>query len=243
MKKHTTKIILLAVIALIATSCKIDVSGIRGKGDVKQKTFTINEEFNKLYAKEGWEIELIPSSENKMVVNANENLISQLQYDVEGGQLTIESKKSINSGTREIKLYFTSEINSIKTSSGADVSSDNVFEQEKITLEASSGSEINLNLKTKNTMADCSSGAEISLEGTSIYFEGEASSGSEINAKKLKTKECIVEASSGASIEIYNEDTINADVSSGGNIDYYGSPQKIKQKKSISGGNIDFKGN
>jgi len=243
MKKHTTQFILLAVISLIASSCKIDVSGIRGKGDVKQQTFTINEEFNQLYAKEGWEIELIHSSENKMMVNAHENLINELEYDMEGGQLTIESNKNINSGTREIKLYYSSELNSIKTSSGAAVSSYEVFEQEKITLDASSGSEINLQLKTKNTMADCSSGAEISLEGTTIYFEGEASSGSEINAKKLKTKECIVEASSGASIEIYNEDTINADVSSGGNIDYYGSPQKVKQKKSISGGSIDFKGN
>jgi hypothetical protein len=177
------------------------------------------------------------------VINANENLINQFHYYVEGGQLTIESKMNINSGTREVKLFYDSEINQIKTSSGTDLISKDVFEQEKLSLDASSGSEINLQLKTKNTVAECSSGAEINLEGTSIYFEGDASSGSEINAKKLKTKDCIVEASSGASIEIHNENSLKANVSSGGNIDYYGNPKKMNKKESVSGGNIEHKMN
>ena len=100
---------------------------------------------------------------------------------------------------------------------------------------------INSEAPTEIAEALKKTGGKLLHISTDFVFDGESSSGSSINAKELKTKECLVDASSGGNIDIYNEGSIKADVSSGGNIDYYGKPEKVSTKKSISGGSIDYK--
>ncbi len=241
MKSKLTNIVMLVLFSSLVIACKFDVSGIRGKGEVVTKEISLNESFTEIKGESGWNIQLIKSSENKIVLNTNENLVEQLDYHINNNRLTLGSKNNINSGTREITLYYTENLVLVKSSSGSRIDSEEIFEQEEITVDASSGSSINLNLKTKKTTVDVSSGAKIELKGTSIYFNGDASSGGRINAKDLKTKECIVDASSGGNIDIHNEGSIKADVSSGGDIDYYGKPEKVSTKESISGGSIDYK--
>lgn len=236
-----TKIFMAIALLLLAISCKFDVSGIRGKGEVVTKEISLNESFTEIKGESGWDIQLIKASENKIVLHTNENLIEQLDYHINNERLTLGSKNNINSGTREITLYHTENLVLVKSSSGSRIDSEEIFEQEEITVDASSGSSINLNLKTKETTVDVSSGAKIELKGTSIYFNGDASSGGRIKAKDLKTKECMVDASSGGNIDIQNEGSLEADVSSGGNIDYYGKPEKVSTQESISGGSIDYK--
>ncbi|HIB37206.1 head GIN domain-containing protein [Mesonia sp.] len=239
MKTKINKILLLFLASSMVVACKFDISGIRGKGEVVTKDIMLNESFTEVKTESGWKVQLVKSNENKIVVRANENLIEQLDYYINNERLTLGSKNNIQSGTRELTLYYTEDLNLIKSSSGSSVDSEDVLEQEHIIVDASSGSSIELQLKVKKTTVDVSSGAKVELEGTSIYFDGDASSGSRIKAKNLKTKECIVDASSGGNIDIYNEGSLKANASSGGNIDYYGNPEKVSTNESISGGNID----
>ena len=239
MKTKITKLLLLTMITTLVVACKFDISGIRGKGEVITKEITLDESFSEIKTESGWKVNLIKSDENKIVVKANENLIEQLDYYINNERLTLGSKNNIQSGTRELTLYYTENLSTIKSSSGSSIDSDDIFEQEEIKIDASSGSSIELELKVKKTIVDVSSGARVELEGTSIYFDGESSSGSRIDGKDLKTKECIVSASSGGNIDIYNEGSLKASASSGGNIDYYGNPEKVSTNESISGGNID----
>lgn len=239
MKNKITKILFLTFITSLLVACKFDISGIQGKGEVITKDITLNESFTELKTESGWKVHLIKSNENKLTIRANENLIDQLDYNISKDRLTLGSKNNIQSGTRELTLYYTENLVLLKSSSGSSINSEAILEQEKIMIDASSGSSIDVELKVKKTTVDASSGANIELEGTSIYFDGESSSGSRIDAKDLKTKECEVAASSGGNIDIYNEGSLKAKASSGGNIDYYGNPEKISIKESISGGNID----
>ncbi|MAN28025.1 MULTISPECIES: head GIN domain-containing protein [Mesonia] len=241
MKFKLTKIVLLVMLSSLVVACNFDISGIRGKGEVITKEIPLNDNFTEIKGESGWNIQLVKSSENKIILNTNENLVEQLDYRINNNRLTLGSKNNISSGTREITLYHTESLVLVKSSSGSRIKSEDIFEQKEITVDASSGSSIELKLKVRKTTVDASSGAKVELEGTSIYFDGESSSGSSINAKELKTKECLVDASSGGNIDIYNEGSIKADVSSGGNIDYYGKPEKVSTKKSISGGSIDYK--
>ncbi|MBW2960612.1 head GIN domain-containing protein [Mesonia aestuariivivens] len=239
MRSKLTKIYLVLILSLVAVSCKFDISGIQGKGEIVTKNISLDDTFTEIKTESGWKVKLIKGKENKLEVRANQNLIEQLDYNIREQRLTLGSKNNIQSGTRQLTVYYTENLDLVKSSSGSTIEAKDTFEQENLEIDASSGSSIQLNLKVKKAIVDASSGARIELEGTSIYFEGESSSGSRIKAKKLKTKECDVKASSGGNIDIYNEGSLTAKASSGGNIDYYGNPEKISIHESISGGNID----
>jgi hypothetical protein len=64
-----------------------------------------------------------------------------------------------------------------------------------------------------------------------------ANSGSNIKAGDLLSENCTVKASSGANIWIKVQKSLNASVSSGGNLWYSGEPGSLDVAKS-SGGNV-----
>lgn len=243
MKSKLPKLIMLVVFTSLLFACNVDFVGIKGKGEIITKDITLDQHFSEIKTESGWRVKLVKSSENKITIRAHENLIEQLDNKIDDNRLTIGSKNNIQSGTREITLYYTEDLQLIKSSSGSTISSEDIFNQKEIKIEASSGSLVKLNLKVKQATVDVSSGANIKLKGTSIYFEGEASSGSRIYAENLKTKECKVKASSGAGIDIYNEGYLEASVSSGATIDYYGNPEKVSANESNSGGRIKHQEN
>lgn len=77
--------------------------------------------------------------------------------------------------------------------------------------------------------------AEITVSGKCKTVDTEASSGSEITASKLMSEEGKVDASSGASINIFCSVSLTADASSGSKVLYSGNPQKTAIDASSGG--------
>lgn len=241
MKLKSLKLAILFLTTLTISSCRMNFvnNGIDGKGPVVEKEFQLNEPFGAVKTTSGWNVELIKSDAERIVVRTEENLTSIFQYEIEDGELRIFNKENIGkSKSRTVKIYYKS-LSKIRASSGSELRSSEVFEQKDLTLSASSGAELKLHVKTENCTASTSSGGEMELYGTSVNFLGHSSSGSELDAKKLKTKKSDVKASSGASIKVNAIESLTANTSSGGDIDYSGHPKKTKLKQSISGGDIE----
>lgn len=231
------KIIAATLVSFLLFSCNFDVAfnQLNGEGKVLTKTHEI-ENFNQIIVENGWKVQLIRSENPRLVVKANENLHPFLTFSIKNKVLHIASKKNIGrADAKIIEVYFTGELQKISAQSGAEIVSGEIFEQEKITLDASSGAEIKLMLKTINTDAEASSGAEIELTGTSENFGSEASSGSEIDAENLKTQNTTANASSGAEITVQVTKSISAEASSGGEVNYLGDPKNVSADNSISG--------
>ncbi|HET8810057.1 MAG TPA: head GIN domain-containing protein [Flavobacteriaceae bacterium] len=231
------KIIAATLVSLLLFSCNFDVNfdQLNGEGEVLTKKHEL-ENFNQIIVENGWDVQLIRSEKPRLVVKANENLHPVLAFSVKNKVLHITSKKNIGrADAKTIEVYFTGELQKISAQSGAEIVSGETFEQEKITLDSSSGAEIKLSLKTNNTNAEASSGAEIELSGTSENFGSEASSGSEIDAENLKTKTATANASSGAEITLFVSESLSADASSGGEVNYLGNPKNVSADNSISG--------
>ncbi|WP_121665780.1 head GIN domain-containing protein [Mesonia aquimarina] len=237
------KIVVTTAISLLIFSCNVSfTNGVKGEGQVTTKEILIEKPFSKIVAKKGWDVVLEKSSTPKITVKSHQNLIDIFDYKIENNTLTVSSKKNIGSAEKkQIIINYSETLSSIKTSSGTELTANNIIEQEQVELIASSGSEILLELKTASATIETSSGAEINLSGTVINCSGSASSGSEIEAKKLRTKTANLSASSGADIEMSVENKITASTSSGGSIDYYGNPSSENVKESTSGGNITNK--
>jgi len=232
----TTKITVLLLILITATSCMFDGFGIQGNGNVVTEDRNISSDFTAIKVSQGIQVYLTQGTDVDVSVEADENIMDLLVTEVEGDVLKIYFDKNVNRATKNVYLTVVN-INSIKTSSGAHVKGKNTIKTTSITLKSSSGSGLNLDLIADNVDCDTSSGANMKLSGTTQTFDGDASSGSHIKANDLKSEISKSDVSSGASIRVYASEKITASASSGGSIDFYGNPKTVSKSKS-SGGSI-----
>lgn len=232
------KFIIATILSLTLFSCNFDMnlnSGVRGNGEVTSEDRTINEPFSSIKASEGLDVYLTQSDKESISVEADENLHDIILTEVENGILRIHTKENIGwSTSKKVHVSFR-DISSITSSSGSDVYSTNTIHSERLDLKSSSGSDMKLDVNTSVLNCDSSSGSDIRLSGKTIKLVAEASSGSDIKAADLMAESSEVKASSGADITVNTSKYLTARASSGGDVRYYGNPEKVDKSDSSSG--------
>ena len=109
-------------------------------------------------------------------------------------------------------------------------------------LKASSGAELLVEGVNCETLSiDASSGSDIEVIGRCQTATIDASSGAGVDLKRLEVKTATADASSGADININVSDAFYGDASSGADIDVYGQPT-VAESDTSSGADIDFRG-
>ncbi|MBT8203903.1 MAG: DUF2807 domain-containing protein [Eudoraea sp.] len=230
------KITIAVLMALFLSSCAFDMSwgeGKRGNGIVEEERREITDDFTVITASEGLDVYVTQDRDFEILVEADENVIDLIGTDIKNGRLKIHAIENIGRATK--KIYVTlPEITSLRTSSGADLITREVISADKISLDASSGSDLRVELKADEVNADTSSGASIRISGEANILYADASSGSDIKAGAFEVKTCEADASSGADIRVNVSERLIADASSGADIKYTGKAQ-VKKSKSVSG--------
>lgn len=230
------KITIALIVTFITSSCVLDVnwgSGVRGNGDVVKDKRVVEDDFTVVSASEGLDVFVSQGSDFEIVVEADENVIDLIGTDVKNGKLKVHAIENIGRATK--KIYVTlPEVTALSASSGADLTSKGVIKVDNISLDASSGADLNVELNADEVEADTSSGADIRLSGEGNLLYAGASSGSDIKAQDFLVKICHANASSGADIKVNVSESLVADASSGADIRYTGEAS-VQKKKSVSG--------
>lgn len=230
------KILCALAIALTVTSCHFDVhwGQIDGNGNVITEIREVGD-FTGVRGSAGMDVFLTEGTENKVVVEADENLMEIIETSVEGNTLKIGTQKSIGrSKSRKVHVTYV-KLENIEASSGADVIANSVIKNETLSLESSSGADLELEILAKEVYINTSSGADIKVTGRAERLVADASSGSDLKARQLEVLSCKAEASSGASIEVNTKKEMEGHASSGGDIRYYGNPSDVSVRDGVSG--------
>ena len=235
--KTLTKITALLFLLISTTSCFDGFTGIKGNRNVVSEDRTISNNFNEIKVQQGIQLFITQDNITELKVEADENIIDLLITEVKDNQLKIYFEKNVYRAKARNVYLSAANINKIKASSGASVKSENTFQTTSLDLDASSGSSIKVYVNATDITSETSSGATIKVYGKSKTFSGKASSGSSIDADELEAIDAYVKASSGANINVNVTGKLTAKASSGGDIDYEGSPTDIN-KDTSSGGSV-----
>ena len=231
------KYFLITIFAITLSSCHLDmhIGQVHGNGDVVTEDRHVDENFDKVKGSTGLDVYLTEGNENKIVVEADENLMEFIETNIHDGKLTIRSNKNIGRYKAK-KVHVTyKKLVSIEASSGADVIGNSVIKSETLNLDSSCGADLEVEVFTKDLYAETSSGADIVLSGKTLNLKAKASSGSDLKARKLNASNCNARASSGADITVNVKDKLDAKASSGGDVRYYGNPEAVSKNNSSSG--------
>ncbi len=229
-----TKIIVYALVSLLLVSCQFDF-GVRGNGNVTTTERNVNSEFDAIDVSRGLDVYLTQGSSESIKVQADENLQELIVTEVENGVLSIYTKESISHASSKKIMVSFDNLDRIETSSGSDVVSTNIISVDKIIIDSSSGSDVELEIEAQSITCDASSGSDIKLSGSTNLFHAEASSGSDIKAGNLKAVKTVAEANSGADITVNTSKELTATANSGGDIKYYGNPESVEKSDGPSG--------
>ena len=235
-----TKVILVAIIALLFASCNhsINLNSIKGSGNITTEKRIVEGNFKSIEVNNSIDVIIEQSNETGIMVEADDNLQKHIITTVENGTLVISCDETYFINTEVMKVTVKMPvIEQLEASSDASITSNNTIKGENIALNTSSAATIDLTVEADDITCDSSSGSTIKINGLALKVQLSASSGSDINGKNLASNEVTADVSSGATISTNAIVSLDAEASSGGSISYSKEP-KSTRKESNSGGSI-----
>ena len=257
MKTNVILAMLLAMVLVsctISVSGNTKEGIVPSKNYITQKVKV--EAFDGILAATSIDVVYTQSDHTDIEISAPDNLMEYVKVENDGGMLKIyfeseESGKGINirgkhntkvnisapavhalhaSSSGDILLVNglnTTGLVTIESSSAGDIEGSGIS-CEELQIEASSAGDIELKNVACNTLqVEASSAGDVSLSGACRKAKFEASSAGEIDADDLKADTVIAEASSSGDVSCYAVESLEASISSAGNVRYKGNPKQI----------------
>ncbi|HEY2726660.1 MAG TPA: head GIN domain-containing protein [Parafilimonas sp.] len=198
--------------------------------------------FHAIQVSSGINLIITQSNEEAVAVSASSPEIrSRIKTEVENGKLKIyfdnRDEKNWNN-KKELKAYVSfKNLDGLEGNSGADISTDGNININSLDMTLSSGAGFNGMVTATHLDIDQSSGSDMHIKGKVSDLKITTSSGSDFNGYDLVSETCKADASSGSGIEITVNKELQAQASSGGDINYKGSGV-ITNISNSSGGKV-----
>ncbi|WP_370029871.1 head GIN domain-containing protein [Flavobacterium sp. 28YEA47A] len=233
------KLIIALLFALFFSSCRYtNERTITGNGNVRVETRNVTD-FKGINVSNALEVEVEQGDSFQVVVETDENLLSHITTSVENGILYIgtDANSFRNIDVRKIRVKMPV-IESLEASSAAKITSTSTLISEKLLVDASSASDIDIVVEAEDLTCNSSSASSVDLKGKALKFKADSSSASEIDADELFANDVVANASSAATISTHPILTLDAEASSGGQVNYNNTPRNFLKQNADSGGGI-----
>lgn len=217
MKKLVYSLLLISSIALAQTEKKVS-------------------DFNKVTSFDQIDVILIPSSENKVVLDGSGS--NEVELVNKNGELKIRMPLTkILSGDNVSAIVYYKKIDAVEANEGSRIACDATIKATSFDIKAKEGSQIKIKLEVDRLTARVANGSSINVSGKAKNQDVLVNSGGIYEAEKLITNQTVITSNAGGEADVYATDLVDAKVRAGGDITIYGKPKEINQKI-VAGGTI-----
>ncbi|UKN02943.1 DUF2807 domain-containing protein [Paracrocinitomix mangrovi] len=176
----------------------------------------------------------------KVINNEPELEDNQIVWEVKGGKLSLDIKKTLFKKL-ELEIYVTyNELSTIDAKGGSWIQVENVLTGNEIELNCSTDGIISaeLDCKTVNASIAATGNGNIKLRGKADYVNLKVATGGFITAKALEAKEVVAKISSGGEISCWAKEKMDLKVTIAGVIKYIYDGDEANFKEKTTGGEI-----
>lgn len=225
--KTIIKILGLSLITLFfiqtTSASKPSFGWIKGSGKVISETRNVSG-FHGIDVGGAFEVILIKSNQEKIVLEADDNLMPYIRTKVFGGILEIDNEKDFRNPTElKVSIYYKN-LDRFDISGAASVRGEDIINAQSIELDASGASEIQLKFNTENFEGDMSGASRLDLSGNAKNVKIEASGASSFQALEFETINCEIDASGAAVVRIWTVGKLSLEASGASSVRYKGNP-------------------
>lgn len=218
---------LLLIIAFISTGLFANSSPflkIKGSGNVIQETRTLKS-FNAIDIGGAFEIELIKSNEEKIIIETDDNIMPYIETRISGGELEVDNSRDINNPTElKLTIYYKT-LNEIELSGAASLFSSDILESSSLEMDCSGASEITLKLQVGTMEGNFSGASKLELEGSISSAELDLSGASVLRAYGLEINDLEIDASGAAVVKVLVIGRLSIEASGASSVRYKGDPK------------------
>lgn len=203
-------IVFMTAVAIIFKTKTKDLF-IEGDGNIitQEQTF---EPFDKLTIEGGLEVEYIIGESNSLAIEADSNLMQNIETNLIEGTLRIKNNTSIR---KQISCKLTAPmVKEITISAGAELTSKDTIQTGMLNFTVNAGSSFALTGNFDTLVSAINAGSKATLIGTCKAMEVSVNAGSKLYAFGLITDHLIVEANAGSSA-LVNSKELEASASAG----------------------------
>lgn len=192
--------------------------------------------FNELKVFDLIEVQLIQSTENKVVVTGDNS--DSVKFINDDGTLKIRMNldERFDGALTKVEVFY-NQISILDANEGAFISSSEVITQNNIELRAQEGGHIEVPLVVESLLVKSVSGGVISPTGTAKNQDISINTGGQYLGKELQNDIAEVSVTAGGLAEIKTSEEATVKVTAGGKVFLYGKPAKLHKKK-FAGGKI-----
>lgn len=218
---------LLLIIAFL-TSGLLAYSGpakrIKGSGNVIKETRQLDS-FHSIDVGGAFEIELIKSNEEKIIIETDDNIMPYIKTRVSGGELDIDNTEDINNPTElKLTIYYKS-LDELDISGAASLYSSDVIKASSFDMDCSGASEITLKLDVGSLNGDFSGASKMELQGKAGSADLDLSGASVLRAYGLEIGNLNLDASGAAVVKVLVIEKLSIEASGASSVRYKGEPR------------------
>ncbi|NHM06130.1 DUF2807 domain-containing protein [Flavobacterium sp. CYK-4] len=193
-------------------------------------------DFNKITAFDQIDVMLIPSRENKVVLQGKGS--KEVELINKNGELKIRMPltKMLSGDNISATVYYTN-LEAVEANEGSRIAGEAAVVANHFDIIAKEGASVDLTLEVDQLEARVTNGSKVKLQGIATGQDVLINSGGIYHASNLKTAQTTITANAGGEAEINASESVDAKVRAGGDIVIYGHPKEINQKV-IAGGKI-----
>ncbi len=221
MKKRISSSVIFVFLVCFLLPQTLPAQRVEGDGNVTKKSRNVGN-FSAVSVSSGIDLYLTQGNAVSLEVEADQNIHEYIITEVKNGVLKIYVDGSIRS-VKEMNVYLTfREIDAITASGGSDVEASGTINQERLSIDCSGGSDLNMDLKGDELKLTTSGGSDANITGEARVFHAKSSGGSDLEAMGLKTAECTLESSGGSDAHVYVTEKLKVQASGASDVYYKG---------------------
>lgn len=219
----------ILTIGLLLLFCFFMIScdeAIPGSGKSIKETRNVNS-FSRIVVSGAIKIVLTQASTEKVVIEADDNLMKYITTNVIGNTLEIDMKERVNSLSTIIAYISFKDLTYLDLSGACELTNNDTLVLQELSIDGSGASEFDLKMKLEKLNLDLSGASEIDLAGSAKTLIADLSGASDLSSDDFKVETASIDISGAGSARVYVTTELNASVSGAASVRYKGEPKLL----------------
>jgi hypothetical protein len=181
--------------------------------------------FSEIRADRGVDVYLTQGTRESLRIEAEGYALEDVISNVEGGVLILSKSDGRWWPARRVVAHVeVVRLSAITASGGSDVQSRNALRLENLEVEASGGSDVDLDVQARSLEFTLSGGSDLRLSGSTQQLVVEASGGSDAAARQMAAERVRLQVSGGSDASVQASAAIDIEASGGSDVHVFGNP-------------------
>ena len=223
MKKQIVIVSAILLGSLALTSCEDPLLCKNGDGPLVEE-IRILPDFESVKLKGSMDITLIESTEFKVLIEAQNNLMSDIETRVSGDELIIDMDHCFKSFEAIHVYVYAPVFKGVNLNGSGDIDAEGTITTTYMDLRISGSGNVDMDLVTDKVKIDVNGSGNVHLNGTATEQEIFVNGSGDVNNFDLWTSITAIDISGSGDCRIYVEDELSVKINGSGDIYYKGYP-------------------